>query len=90
MNSGRQIKSRIGFYSLRYTVILKLTTKVVIIKDKFVSINRKLLEQQRTGIILLIITSSYKMSKYFGFWFGVFFLPPLAFVSVIYHCRNVR
>lgn len=73
MISGRQIKSRIGFYSLKYTVILKLTTKVVIIKDKFVSINRKLLEQQRTGTILFIITSLHKMSKYFGFWFWVFF-----------------
>lgn len=39
MNSGRQIKSRGGSYSLRYAVILKLATKFVIIKDKFVSIN---------------------------------------------------
>ena len=39
MNSGRQIKSRIGFYSVRYAVILKLTTKFVVIKDKFTSIN---------------------------------------------------
>lgn len=39
VNSGRQIKSRIGLYTLSYRVILKLTNRFVIIKDKFVSMN---------------------------------------------------
>lgn len=39
MYSGRQIKSRIDFYNPSYIVILKLTTKFVIIKDKYFSIN---------------------------------------------------
>lgn len=39
MYSGRQIKSRTDCYNLSYTVILKLTTKFVIIKDKYFSMN---------------------------------------------------
>lgn len=39
MDSGRQMKSRIGFCSLRYTAVSKLATKFDIIKDKVVSKN---------------------------------------------------